>query len=72
VEDSFLQPHQHNYLLAVHATAVPDRLALAWADLSTGEIHTALSSRAPAPLRLVCVLTAVGEQWTRCRRIWRD
>ncbi|KAL6077109.1 DNA mismatch repair protein MutS [Balamuthia mandrillaris] len=37
VEDRFLQPRQHNYLVSIARNPDNDTLALAWLDLSTGD-----------------------------------
>lgn len=46
VEDNFLQPRQHNYLLALHFPSDDSlsRVGIAWTDLSTGELQTASST----------------------------
>jgi DNA mismatch repair protein MutS len=36
-EDTLLEPSRHNYLLAIGHDRAADQLALAWADISTGE-----------------------------------
>lgn len=45
MEDNFLQPRQHNYLMSLYLEPGSARVALAWTDLSTGEIHTSVVTR---------------------------
>jgi DNA mismatch repair protein MutS len=47
-EDTLLEPARHNYLLSLFRTGAEQTLALAWADISTGDFH--LAATEPAQL----------------------
>ena len=42
-EDNLLEPARHNYLAAIARIRATGELALAWADISTGDFHAAMS-----------------------------